>query len=89
MLRATRRSAWDPDNPAFELVRCHYCNGTGRRDFEKRLGRRVERIIVSCRECSGTGEILRGDPPGSPYSITLDYTEETFRRWQQEQAGRA
>lgn len=58
---------WDP----FELVRCRQCDPPGF-VVERVRGREVKR---HCRACKGTpGWVLRGDPPESPYGLTLDFT---------------
>lgn len=60
---------------ALELVRCPTCRGTGDRSYEQRFGRRSDVVSRACRDCSGTGKVLRGDPLATGYVLTLDYRE--------------
>lgn len=52
---------WDPQ----ELVTCSACEGSRHR--RKQPDR-------CCDECSGTGQQLQGEPPGSAYSHIIDLT---------------
>jgi DnaJ-class molecular chaperone len=65
-----------PDLPrsypgALDLVRCHHCHGSGQRNYEQRFGRRVDVVSRTCWQCSGTGQILAGDPLHTGATLTL------------------
>ena len=58
--------AWDAD----ELVTCPNCDGLKTVRIDRADGALVKR---ACRVCKSTpGQVLRGNPPESPYEMTVD-----------------
>lgn len=66
----------DLTNPAFDLVTCPTCDGKGQHVHEEWFGRRHDQVVRTCRSCSGSGQVLRGDPPDTGNALTIDYRQE-------------
>lgn len=63
---------WD----AHELVPCPRCDGRKTVDVDRADGTTVRR---GCGGCSRIGQVLRGNPPDSPYEITHDFCARLYQ----------